>query len=52
MTELTRRMFRRKGEMFVTIVSRTEAGIRLKPGVEQIDGNMVVATKQLQHPLT
>lgn len=36
-TELTKGMFRRKNEMFLTSVSISEAGMCLKPGVEQLE---------------
>lgn len=39
-------------EMFVANVSRFEAGVCLKPGVEQIEGNTAVAYEQQQHLLT
>jgi hypothetical protein len=51
MTELTQGMFRTKGETFVASVRRSEAGMRLKPGVEQMimEGNTGGASGQQQH---
>ena len=54
MTELIKGMFRRKSEMFAASVRRSEAGMRLKPGVEQMimRGNTAVANGQQQHPVS
>jgi flagellar biosynthesis regulator FlbT len=51
MIEFAQKMFRRKSETFVASVRRSEVGMRLKPGVEQIimEGNTVVASAQQQH---